>query len=312
MLHCLVRIQSKDCTLLIKPGRLLRQLAGERLLLNVSRDKFALTPYTKALATEHFASIYNYIWHTNYPVFQNFPKFAKDTGYKNPTSIADSNFAHYAGEGKTVFGFYTENPSYGKDFSDVMTTYAGTKTAWPDLYPSSNILDGAKSDRALVVDQGGSVGHDLLKFYNKNKNVPDGSLILQDLPDIVELAKLESPLTKQGHDFFQPQPVKGARAYYMHCVLHDWPDSECIKILGNLAAAMEKGYSRILIHEIVVKLDDVSRHETFSDLTMMVCLSAVERTEVMWKDLVEKSGLKITKIWTSPESIESVIECELP
>jgi hypothetical protein len=25
------------------------------------------------------------------------------------------------------------------------------------------------------------------------------------------------------HSFFEPQPIKGARAYYLGSILHDWP-----------------------------------------------------------------------------------------
>jgi hypothetical protein len=34
-----------------------------------------------------------------------------------------------------------------------------------------------------------------------------------------------------GYDFFTPGPVKGAEAY-LQMVLHDWPGTECEKILA--------------------------------------------------------------------------------
>lgn len=55
----------------------------------------------------------------------------------------------------------------------------------------------------------------------------------------------------QVHDFFTPQPIKGARAYFMRSVLHDWPDEQCRKILGHLKDAMDPGYSKILISDCV-------------------------------------------------------------
>ena len=75
-----------------------------------------------------------------------------------------------------------------------------------------------------------------------------------------------------------PQPVKGARVYFMHSVLHDWPDGSGEKILKNVASAMEKGYSRLLIHESLISSIKPLARVTTSELTMMVCLAAKERT----------------------------------
>ena len=44
----------------------------------------------------------------------------------------------------------------------------------------------------------------------------------------------------------------GARAYYMHSVLHDWPDEVAATILGRVKDAMRPGYSRLLINENVI------------------------------------------------------------
>lgn len=83
-----------------------------------------------------------------------------------------------------------------------------------------------------------------------------GRLILQELPPVIEMAKTQPvPLDKrielQPHDFFTAQPVKGARAYFLRMVLHDWSDDDCRRILGHLKDAMEPGYSRILICDCV-------------------------------------------------------------
>jgi len=38
----------------------------------------------------------------------------------------------------------------------------------------------------------------------------------------------------------------------MHSVLHDWPDSVCEKILKQITEAMQLGYSKLLINEIII------------------------------------------------------------
>ena len=99
----------------------------------------------------------------------------------------------------------------------------------------------------------------------------------------------------------------GATAYYLHTVLHDWPDARAVAILSHIAAAAEPNYSRILIHETVVT-DIPSAPDTTSDLQMMMALSSFERTESAWRDILAATGLDVVKIWRAPGSAESIIE----
>ena len=112
--------------------------------------------------------------------------------------------------------------------------------------------------------------------------------------------------------FKEANCLSGARAYYLHCVLHNWPDDKATEILKNLRSAMVPGYSKVLIHEIVIDATNPHPQTTTVDLTMMMTFSAAERTEAMWNELIVKGGLKIVKVWRKPHAIESVIEVELP
>lgn len=104
----------------------------------------------------------------------------------------------------------------------------------------------------------------------------------------------------------------GARAYYMHSVLHDWPDDMCGKILANLTPALRRGYSKVLINENVIP-DTGAYWETTSLDLIMMAIGSGERTERHWHALLESAGLRIVKIWTAraQKGVESLIECEL-
>lgn len=132
--------------------------------------------------------------------------------------------------------------------------------------------------------------------------------MIQDVKDIDPSIQLTS------HDFLAEQPVRGARAYFMHSVLHDWPDDVCAKILARLAEAMAPGYSKLLIFECVIPRTGAYWEATAGDILMMTQLSALERTEDHWRRLIEGSGLglRIVKFWSSGQSdVENLIECEL-
>ena len=44
----------------------------------------------------------------------------------------------------------------------------------------------------------------------------------------------------------------GARAYFYHHILHDWSDEKCLEILDAVKGSMTAGYSKILLHEMIV------------------------------------------------------------
>lgn len=131
---------------------------------------------------------------------------------------------------------------------------------------------------------------------------------------IGDVKDIDSSIELMGHDFLAEQPVKGARAYFMHSIMHDWPDDVCQKILGRLADAMKPGYSKLLVFDCVIPRTGAHWEATAGDILMMTQLSALERTEDNWQEMIEgnDSKLKIVKFWKCEQSdVENVIECEL-
>jgi hypothetical protein len=97
----------------------------------------------------------------------------------------------------------------------------------------------------------------------------------------------------------------------MHSVLHDWTDEICLKILGNITAAMKPGYSKVLINENIIPDTGAHFEHTALDMMMITLLSSKERTRADWEDLLSRAGLKITGVYTIARNAESLIECEL-
>lgn len=76
---------------------------------------------------------------------------------------------------------------------------------------------------------------------------------------------------------------------------------------------MKPGYSKFLIHEHVVPPMGQDYEQTASDIIMMTSFGSKERSAAQWSEIMEeKCGLKIVKIWTPINGIESIVECERP
>ncbi len=74
---------------------------------------------------------------------------------------------------------------------------------------------------------------------------------------------------------------------------------------------MEKGYSKILIVDMVVPETKAPFFVAGMDIAMMTQLTGMERTRTQWHNLLESAGFRITNIWPVSEGAESVIEAEL-
>src|SRR5271154_1582894 len=115
---------------------------------------------------------------------------------------------------------------------------------------SGNYISKSPLDTVLV-DIGGGVGHDLIAFKQQYPSLP-GKRILQEIPVVIESIKgLPAGIDATKHDFFAEQPVKGAKAYYLAHVLHDWPDKQSHVVLSNIREAMNSD-SILLINDNVL------------------------------------------------------------
>ena len=74
---------------------------------------------------------------------------------------------------------------------------------------------------------------------------------------------------------------------------------------------MQRGYSKVLINELVVPDREAGWPITSMDALMMVLGAVKERTERDWREILTKSGLAVLKVWRYEEGGESLIEAEL-
>lgn len=200
-----------------------------------------------------------------------------------------------------------------------MSAYRAGKPAWvdPGFYPvEERLAAGYDPDisETMLIDVGGGMGHDLRELRAKHPSLP-GKLILQDRPEVISTVGKEAGSTgvfeAQAHDFFTPQPVRHARVYYLHSVLHDWGDDECLRILEQLKPALRPGYSRVLINEIIVPDRDASWAATSMDQLVFVLGAMRERTRADWEAILSRAGLGTVQVYSFKMGMESLIEAEI-
>ena len=181
-----------------------------------------------------------------------------------------------------------------------------------DYYPvQERLIPGAKDDLPFLVDVGRGSGHDIQGSQQAFKGELPGALVLQDRPEIVAISKPGLGAEATAHDFLTEQPIKGARAYYLHSIIQDWNDEVNSQILTSIVSAMKKGYSKILVNDFVVLNEGAHWAQTCLDWELMASLGARHRTEAEHKTLYEGVGLIITGIWRHPQCLDALIELEL-
>ena len=95
-------------------------------------------------------------------------------------------------------------------------------------YPFDTLVEASQeaedSGRVFVVDVGAAIGAAMKEL---REAVPQlkGRIVVQDQERVIKAIPegfLPSSIEPMVHDFYSPQPVKGAKVYSIRRVLHDW------------------------------------------------------------------------------------------
>ncbi|KAM0809000.1 putative S-adenosyl-L-methionine-dependent methyltransferase [Seiridium cardinale] len=239
-----------------------------------------------------------------YTILAQLPEYFGEKGWKNPGDVYDGPFQFAMHTKEHYFDFLAKTPYYQKAFNEVMTlAYRRKGNNWFTFYPVAEKLQVKDDSEVLLVDVGGSQGGDIIAFHEAHPEQA-GRLVLQDLPGVIANCQgLPAKVEATGYDFFQEQPVKGAKAYFLRTVLHDWPDKQALEILARLREAMSPE-SLLLINETIVPDSNVPLSAVQADFTMMVSFASHERTLRQFEELLDLAGFKLLRLW-KPEGSEA-------
>ncbi|KAI0384612.1 putative O-methyltransferase [Hypomontagnella monticulosa] len=295
--------------------RTLRPMASIGFVEEVGERTWKANAVTEAMAKEEIAAGHRMVGEMLVGAAHKSTKYLEEAGYRCPVDPHDG-FLQYAYQTKlNVFQYFNTLPDVLKDFNLFMGNTMGARDYWVDWFPiEERLLMGATpaKDSALLVDVGAGKGHDLMAFRKRYPR-QEGRLILQDLAPVIDsIRDIDSAIECMIYDFFTGQPVTGARAYFYHHILHDWSDDICLDILKQVSMAMKPGYSKLLLHEMIIPERGASTFHAMLDMTMMAFNSGMERSENQWRALLDKAGFVVLKVWPpAQEDADGIVEATL-
>ncbi|KAF2965716.1 hypothetical protein GQX73_g7861 [Xylaria multiplex] len=241
------------------------------------------------------------------PAINAMPRFLREN--KSATLADPAHIPWYQGQDTPdpIFKWINDRPEVLRNFMGWM---AGQRDGLPTFLSvvdfEKEFASGTAASTPVFVDVGGSLGHQCIAVRRKHPDLV-GRVVLQDLPSTIEKVRA-SPLPGfdsvevMPHDFFTPQPLQGARVYYLRNVLHDWPDDKCVEILQNIKPAMTPE-SRILVDEMILPEKGAPWRATQQDFIMGACVAAQERSHGEWLALFDRAGLRIETMWKYTEEL---------
>jgi hypothetical protein len=98
-----------------------------------------------------------------------FPEYMEKTNYASPKDIAAGPYQYAFDTKMNMFEYMNAHQPLGQQFNHHMGGYRQGRPSWMDsnFYPvEKRLIEGLDSspDAALLVDIGGSLGHDLQEF----------------------------------------------------------------------------------------------------------------------------------------------------
>lgn len=138
-----------------------------------------------------------------------------------------------------------------------------------------------------LVDVGGGPGVMLRAIRDAT---PGLDVLLFDRPGVVEAATLPAA----GGDFFDAVP-EGADAYLLSRVLHDWDDTDALRVLRSCRRAMRDGATLLLVEAVLPERAADDPVAIRMDLHMLTLLRGRERTAAEYAALLDTAGLALVR-----------------
>lgn len=226
--------------------------------------------------------------------------------FREPDDPCRNPYTHRHGQdGTPVWEIMAQFPDRWKTFQ---LGFASQEESVPILgfYDYGSLFNAeSDGDRKTLVDVGGGQGQSIKQILQAFPNLQANRMVLQDMDGPIEQVQAAGTLplgvTPMVHDFWTPQPIKGAKAYLLRRVIHDYSDENCVTILRHLKDALDAD-SKVLILDMVMpkRVYEADLPAAAMDNTVMV-MGGKERTEQGFQKILDEAGLKFVKTYRSRE-----------
>jgi hypothetical protein len=266
--------------------RLLRALASVGVFTEAEPGRFALTPVGALLRGDTPVSLRAFGLYTA----ADFIRRAVDG---LPQTVRTGASAFEREYGMSFFAYLEQHPGDAALFDEAMTSVSSAVV--PAVLAAYDF-----SDIRTLVDFGRGHGSLLAAVLRAH---PTMRGVLFDRPAVVEGARrrfeaegLADRADLVGGDFFEALP-RGADAYLLKSVIHDWDDAQATAILRRCRTAMP-GEARVLVIDPIIPPGDQPSPNKLVDLLLLPLLGGGggrERTEAEYRALFEAAGLRLVR-----------------
>ncbi|MFI6602041.1 methyltransferase [Nonomuraea sp. NPDC050536] len=264
--------------------RVLRELAGMGMVRTLGSDRYDLTETGNALRSDAPGSIRSSI------------RMLGEEGFwyamgNLPATVRQGRSA-FAQRYGPLYEHLAANPETGRIFDEYMLGRAIP-------FAESLVKRFDFSAVRTLVDVAGGKGHILATVLQAH---PEMRGVLFDLEHVVarsgELIAAEGLAERcelVGGDFFASVP-SGGDAYLLASVLHNWDDTDSVRILRNVRDAMNPG-GRVLLLEAVLPDDDAPHLGKDVDMRMLAIFDGgLERSREEYATLLRQADLELVQV----------------
>jgi len=273
--------------------QVLQALAGCDLLSRDESGRYSFTPLSESLADKtSWLRRYVMNWGEQYyPAAGNMLEIVK-------SGRSGFELTH----GEASWSSIYSRPDDAKLFIDYMSSVTDMQ---------SSAICGAFdfTPYRQIVDVGGGRASLISAVLRANPHLI-GTIV--DLPSMKEEAgerikseQLADRCTFAGGSFLESVPASGD-VYMIKHVLHDWPDSDVIKILRNICTAMNENSRLIIVEGVINDLNGADCVLKLQDLERMFLTGGKGRSQGEFGALLELAGLRLEEIRHT-----AVMDCSL-
>jgi O-methyltransferase domain/Dimerisation domain len=210
--------------------------------------------------------------------------------------------------GKDVFDRHAENPEEASLFNQAMASFSAALA--PSLIAAYDF-----AEFRCIADLGGGTGRLLAALLSANPKLRgilfDLPHVLADAQPVLETSGVASRCELVAGSFFESVP-KGADAYLLRAVLHDWDDARVGAILANCRKAMTPEAKLLIVERLLPETTErgEAADAYLLDLEMLVLTpGGRERTEAEFRALVTAAGFAPTRIVPTAAPV-SIVEAK--